>query len=86
MRYVDFKIVLVWNYCFFIYVFCLQVVEYGLFVKYCKVEVYLLELKFCENSDFINVLSCYFSKVDIIGKYLGWGFRYLVRECREYCG
>lgn len=40
--------------------------EYGLFVKYCKVEVYLLELKFCENSDFINVLSCYFSKVDII--------------------
>lgn len=45
-----------------------QVVEHGLFVKHCKVEVYLLELKLCENSDPTNVLSCHFSKADTIGE------------------
>lgn len=45
-----------------------QVVEYGLFVKHCKVEVYLLELKLCENSDPTNMLSCHFSKADTIGE------------------
>ena len=49
---------------------CLQVVEHGLFVKHCKVEVYLLELKLCENSDPTNVLSCHFSKADTIGNQL----------------
>nr|XP_058931142.1 ubiquitin carboxyl-terminal hydrolase 4 isoform X6 [Kogia breviceps] len=44
-----------------------KVVEHGLFVKHCKVEVYLLELKLCENSDPTNVLSCHFSKSDTIG-------------------
>ncbi|XP_006892978.1 PREDICTED: ubiquitin carboxyl-terminal hydrolase 4 isoform X2 [Elephantulus edwardii] len=43
-----------------------KVVEHGLFVKHCKVEVYLLELKLCENSDPSNVLSCHFSKADTI--------------------
>nr|XP_009671394.1 PREDICTED: ubiquitin carboxyl-terminal hydrolase 4 [Struthio camelus australis] len=43
-----------------------KVVEYGLFVKHCKVEVYLLELKLCENSDPDNVVSCHFSKADTI--------------------
>uniref|UniRef100_A0A452ITD6 Ubiquitin carboxyl-terminal hydrolase 4 n=1 Tax=Gopherus agassizii TaxID=38772 RepID=A0A452ITD6_9SAUR len=43
-----------------------KVVEYGLFVKHCKVEVYLLELKLCENSDPTNVLTCHFSKADTI--------------------
>ncbi|XP_070312195.1 ubiquitin carboxyl-terminal hydrolase 4 isoform X2 [Odocoileus virginianus] len=43
-----------------------KVVEHGLFVKHCKVEVYLLELKLCENSDLTNVLSCHFSKADTI--------------------
>ncbi|EAW64968.1 ubiquitin specific peptidase 4 (proto-oncogene), isoform CRA_a [Homo sapiens] len=43
-----------------------KVVEHGLFVKHCKVEVYLLELKLCENSDPTNVLSCHFSKADTI--------------------
>lgn len=42
--------------------------EYGLFVKHCKVEVYLLELKLCENSDPSNMLSCHFSKADTIGE------------------
>lgn len=52
-----------------------QVVEHGLFVKHCKVEVYLLELKLCENSDPTNVLSCHFSKADTIGEWLCWGSR-----------
>ncbi|XP_046287502.1 ubiquitin carboxyl-terminal hydrolase 4 isoform X2 [Marmota monax] len=43
-----------------------KVVEHGLFVKHCKVEVYLLELKLCENSDPTKVLSCHFSKADTI--------------------
>ncbi|KAL2803833.1 ubiquitin carboxyl-terminal hydrolase 4 isoform b, partial [Daubentonia madagascariensis] len=43
-----------------------KVVEHGMFVKHCKVEVYLLELKLCENSDPTNVLSCHFSKADTI--------------------
>nr|XP_044992543.1 ubiquitin carboxyl-terminal hydrolase 4 isoform X3 [Jaculus jaculus] len=43
-----------------------KVVEHGLFVKHCKVEVYLLELKLCENSNPTNVLSCHFSKADTI--------------------
>jgi hypothetical protein len=60
-----------WNQCSFILSSCLQVVEHGLFVKHCKVEVYLLELKLCENSDPTNVLSCHFSKADTIGEQLG---------------
>lgn len=47
---------------------CVQVVEYGLFVKHYKVEVYLLELKLCESSDPDNVISCHFSKADTVGK------------------
>nr|XP_040125635.1 ubiquitin carboxyl-terminal hydrolase 4 isoform X8 [Ictidomys tridecemlineatus] len=47
-----------------------KVVEHGLFVKHCKVEVYLLELKLCENSDPTNVLSCHFSKADTIDQAL----------------
>nr|XP_023415999.1 ubiquitin carboxyl-terminal hydrolase 4 isoform X2 [Cavia porcellus] len=43
-----------------------KVIEHGLFVKQCKVEVYLLELKLCENSDPTNVFSCHFSKADTI--------------------
>uniref|UniRef100_A0A8V5GKC6 Ubiquitin carboxyl-terminal hydrolase n=1 Tax=Melopsittacus undulatus TaxID=13146 RepID=A0A8V5GKC6_MELUD len=44
-----------------------KVVEYGLFVKHYKVEVYLLELKLCECSDPDNVISCHFSKADTVG-------------------
>ncbi|KAL8212257.1 UNVERIFIED_CONTAM: ubiquitin carboxyl-terminal hydrolase [Gekko kuhli] len=43
-----------------------KVVEYGLFVKHCKVEVYLLELKLCQNSDPANLVSSYFSKADTV--------------------
>ncbi|XP_075289205.1 ubiquitin carboxyl-terminal hydrolase 4 isoform X2 [Opisthocomus hoazin] len=43
-----------------------KVVEYGLFVKHYKVEVYLLELKLCESSNPDNMISCHFSKADTV--------------------
>ncbi|CAL1290748.1 unnamed protein product [Larinioides sclopetarius] len=44
-----------------------KVVEYGMFVKHCKVEVYLLEFKLCSNSDLEHVVTKKFSKSDTIG-------------------
>ncbi|XP_078423960.1 ubiquitin carboxyl-terminal hydrolase 15 isoform X11 [Cetorhinus maximus] len=44
-----------------------KVVEQGMFVKHCKVEVYLTELKLCENSNMNTVITRRFSKADIIG-------------------
>ncbi|XP_067908180.1 ubiquitin carboxyl-terminal hydrolase 4 isoform X2 [Heterodontus francisci] len=43
-----------------------KVVEHGMFVKHCKVEVYLLELKLCENNKMDNVVTRHFSKADTI--------------------
>ncbi|KAJ8258597.1 hypothetical protein COCON_G00176090 [Conger conger] len=43
-----------------------KVVEYGMFVKHCKVEVYLLELKLCEHKDMESVVARHFSKADTI--------------------
>nr|KAF6311435.1 ubiquitin specific peptidase 4 [Myotis myotis] len=62
-----------------------KVVEYGLFVKHCKVEVYLLELKLCENSDPTNMRSCHFSKADTIGEQLGRALG-PIGESAEHCG
>lgn len=45
-----------------------QVVEQGMFVKHCKVEVYLTELKLCEDGNIDNVVTRRFSKADTIGK------------------
>lgn len=39
-------------------------------MKHCKVEVYLLELKLCENNNMDNVVTRHFSKADTIGKTL----------------
>lgn len=39
-----------------------------MFVKHCKVEVYLLELNLCENDNMENVITRHFSKADTIGK------------------
>lgn len=44
-----------------------QVVEHGMFVKHCKVEVYLLELNLCENDNMEKVVTRHFSKADTIG-------------------
>ncbi|KAM8883297.1 ubiquitin carboxyl-terminal hydrolase 15 isoform 2-T2 [Synchiropus picturatus] len=43
-----------------------KVVEQGMFVKHCKVEVYLTELKLCEDSNMENVITKRFSKADTI--------------------
>ncbi|XP_018417100.1 PREDICTED: ubiquitin carboxyl-terminal hydrolase 15 isoform X2 [Nanorana parkeri] len=43
-----------------------KVVEQGMFVKHCKVEVYLTELKLCENGNMSNVVTRRFSKADAI--------------------
>lgn len=48
--------------------FSLKVVEQGMFVKHCKVEVYLTELKLCEDSNMDNVITRRFSKADTIGR------------------
>ena len=44
-----------------------KVVEYGMFVKHCKVEVYLMELKLCENGKNDTYVTQQFSKADTIG-------------------
>lgn len=38
-----------------------------MFVKHCKVEVYLTELKLSENGNINNVVARRFSKADTIG-------------------
>ncbi|KAM4675534.1 ubiquitin carboxyl-terminal hydrolase 15 isoform 2-T2 [Discoglossus pictus] len=43
-----------------------KVVEQGMFVKHCKVEVYLTELKLCDNGNMSNVVSRRFSKADTL--------------------
>lgn len=45
-----------------------QVVEQGMFVKHCKVEVYLTELKLCEDGNMDNMITRRFSKADTIGR------------------
>ncbi len=37
-------------------------------MKHCKVEVYLTELKLCEDSNMDNVITRRFSKADTIGR------------------
>lgn len=46
-----------------------QVVEQGMFVKHCKVEVYLTELKLCEDSNMDLMVTKRFSKADTIGRH-----------------
>lgn len=50
-----------------LFLFFFKVVEQGMFVKHCKVEVYLTELKLCENGNMNNVVTRRFSKADTIG-------------------
>ena len=47
---------------------CGQVIETGVFMKQAKVEVYLLELKLCENSNLDHQITKSFSKEDTIGE------------------
>lgn len=43
-----------------------KVVEAGMFVKHCKVEVYLTELMLCEYNNMDNIVPRRFSKADTI--------------------
>ncbi|XP_035640682.1 ubiquitin carboxyl-terminal hydrolase 15-like [Oncorhynchus keta] len=43
-----------------------KVVEQGMFVKHCKVEVYLTELKLCEDGNIGNVVTRRFRKAETI--------------------
>ncbi|XP_037391262.1 uncharacterized protein LOC108434643 isoform X2 [Pygocentrus nattereri] len=43
-----------------------KVTVFGMFVKHCKVEVYLTELRLCEYSDMDNIIERSFSKADTV--------------------
>ncbi|XP_066286150.1 uncharacterized protein [Branchiostoma lanceolatum] len=45
-----------------------KVVEHGMFVKHCKVEVYPMELKLCRHSNMDHCVIQQFSKLDTIGQ------------------
>ena len=47
-----------------------KVIEQGMFVKHCKVEVYLMDLKLCQNNNMEQVVSKQFSRSNTIGKYI----------------
>jgi ubiquitin carboxyl-terminal hydrolase 4/11/15 len=46
------------------------VIELGMFVKHCKVEIYLLEIKMCENSNLKKIINKSMSRADTVGKVL----------------
>ncbi|XP_013790344.1 ubiquitin carboxyl-terminal hydrolase 15-like [Limulus polyphemus] len=43
-----------------------NVVEYGMFSKQCKVEVYLMEVKLCQNNDLEHCINHKFSRSNTI--------------------
>ena len=45
-----------------------KVIDSGMFVKHCKVEVYFMELKLAENSNMDNECHVKFSRNDTLGK------------------
>ena len=45
-----------------------KVVEHGMYVKSCKVEVYLMQLKLCQHSDSSTMVTSQFSKGDTVGR------------------
>ena len=46
-----------------------KVVEHGMYVRHCKVEVYLMELKLCQKSEQDKVVVKHFSKGDSLGEF-----------------
>ncbi len=46
-----------------------RVVEYGLYMKHCKVEVYLMEFKLCVHPDLNAIRLREFSRSDTVGEY-----------------
>ena len=49
--------------------FTFQVVEHGMFVKHCKVEVYKNDFLLAENSNLSKTIKKQFSKADTLGEY-----------------
>lgn len=47
-----------------------KVVEYGLYMKHCKVEVYLLDFKLCVHPNLNDPKKKEFSRADTVGKLL----------------
>lgn len=47
---------------------CRQTIEFGTFVKHCKVEVYLIQLNLCNNFDLSKSVLYKFSAADLIQK------------------
>ena len=45
-----------------------KVIDSGMFVKHCKIEVYFMELKLAENSSMNDVRSAKFSRNDTLGR------------------
>ena len=45
-----------------------KVVEHGMYVKSCKVEVYLMQFKLCKHSDLNTIVTRQFSKGDTVGR------------------
>lgn len=43
-----------------------KVVEHGMYMKHCKVEVYLLEFKLCVHPNFNNIKPRSFSRADTV--------------------
>ncbi|XP_076078231.1 ubiquitin carboxyl-terminal hydrolase 15-like isoform X1 [Mytilus galloprovincialis] len=43
-----------------------KVIEQGMFVKHCKVEVYMLDVKMCENSNLEKIINKSMSRADTI--------------------
>jgi len=49
-----------------------KVVEHGMFIKHCKVEVYFIEFRLAENSDLEEVIKKKFSKSDTLENISNW--------------
>ncbi len=45
-------------------------VEYGLYMKHCRVEVYLLELKLCVHPYLNDIKERELSRGDTVGEYI----------------
>ena len=59
-----------------------KVVEHGMYVKSCKVEVYLMQLKLCQHSDQKTTVTRQFSKGDTVGRL--WYLIYTVYEINSW--
>ncbi len=55
--------------------------EHGLYMKHCKVEVYLLEFKLCMHSKTNETVSKMFSRADTIGKLCTLTGEFIGRTC-----